>query len=96
MNDELPKRGLVKSILSFPLFFDIPFINILLLVVTIFSTYYTNGIGYAVCIIIILMAHEMGHFIMCRRHRVDATWPFFIPFPSLFGTLGAVIRMKGY
>ncbi|MCP5003474.1 MAG: hypothetical protein GY941_05900 [Planctomycetes bacterium] len=27
---------------------------------------------------------------------MDATWPFFIPFPSLFGTLGAVIRMKGY
>ncbi len=96
MNEELPKRGLVKSILSYPLFFDIPTINIFLFLVTIFSTYYINGPSYAVSIIIILLAHEMGHFIMCRRHHVDATWPLFIPFPSLFGTLGAVIRMRGH
>ncbi|MDR4505943.1 MAG: site-2 protease family protein [Candidatus Scalindua sp.] len=96
MNEELSKRGPFKSILYFPLFFDIPLINIFLFVVTIFSTYYINGLSYAVSIIIILLAHEMGHFIMCRKYHVDATWPYFIPFPSLFGTLGAVIRMKGH
>jgi membrane-associated protease RseP (regulator of RpoE activity) len=96
MNEEFPQRGMIKSALSYPLFFDIPFINILLFVATIFSTYYINGPSYAVSIIIILLAHEMGHFIMCRKHHVDATWPYFIPFPSLFGTLGAVIRMRGH
>src|SRR5689334_22614362 len=43
-----------------------------------------------------MLAHEMGHFAMARRHQVDATWPFFIPAPlvSLIGTLGAVIRLR--
>jgi membrane-associated protease RseP (regulator of RpoE activity) len=45
----------------------------------------------------ILLAHEMGHFIMCRKYRVDATWPFFLPVPlPPFGTFGAVIKMKGH
>src|SRR5471030_1115778 len=38
----------------------------------------------------------MGHFVLARRHRVDATWPFFIPAPgfSIVGTLGAVIKLR--
>jgi membrane-associated protease RseP (regulator of RpoE activity) len=36
----------------------------------------------------------MGHYILCRRRGVQATLPFFIPFPSLIGTLGAVIRIQ--
>ncbi len=44
----------------------------------------------------IMLAHEMGHYVACRIYGVDATLPFFIPFPvfSLVGTLGAVIRIK--
>lgn len=44
----------------------------------------------------ILLAHEFGHFIAARIHRVDASLPYFIPFPLLspFGTMGAVIRMR--
>ncbi len=39
----------------------------------------------------------MGHFIMCRKYHVDATWPFFLPIPlPPFGTFGAVIKMKGH
>src|SRR3972149_3483794 len=45
----------------------------------------------------ILLAHEMGHFIMCRKYRVDATMPYFLPLPlPPFGTFGAVIKMKGH
>jgi len=45
----------------------------------------------------ILVAHEFGHFVAARLHRVDASLPFFIPLPppaSPFGTMGAIIRMR--
>ncbi len=54
------------------------------------------GMPYSVSIMAILLTHEMGHYVMARRHGVDASLPFFLPFPYLpFGTLGAVIRMRG-
>jgi len=52
------------------------------------------GIPFAACLLGILTVHELGHYIVCRRRGVQATWPFFIPFPSWIGTLGAVIRIK--
>ncbi len=52
--------------------------------------------GYSGAIMAILLLHEMGHFVMCLRYRVPATLPFFIPIPlPPFGTMGAVIRMRG-
>ncbi len=96
MNGKISIRGVIKDFLYTPSFWGIPRINFLLLIATAFTTYYVNGPSYAVCIITILLAHEMGHFIMCRKYNVEATWPFFLPFPSLFGTLGAVIKMKGH
>lgn len=45
--------------------------------------------------LLILGAHEMGHFLMARAHGVEASWPYFLPAPIGFGTFGAVIRMKG-
>src|SRR5260370_406527 len=52
------------------------------------------GIPFAACLLGILTAHEFGHYILCRRRGVQATLQYFIPFPSLFGTLGAVIRLR--
>jgi membrane-associated protease RseP (regulator of RpoE activity) len=43
---------------------------------------------------LILLAHEMGHYLYCVKYRVHATLPFFIPFPTLIGTLGAFIRIR--
>ena len=44
----------------------------------------------------ILLAHEFGHYIAARIHKVDASLPYFIPMPiSMLGTMGAVIRMRG-
>lgn len=76
---------------------DRPYLNVILFILTIFSTYLTAGLWYAIPIITILLAHEMGHYVMCRRYGVIATLPFFIPFPiaNPFGTMGAVIQMKG-
>ena len=48
-----------------------------------------------VCVIAILFAHEMGHYVMTRVYKVPSTLPFFIPFPfAPMGTMGAVIAMK--
>lgn len=56
-----------------------------------------RGLWYAIPIMLILLCHESGHFLMCRRYGVPATLPFFIPMPfSPFGTLGAFIKMEGY
>ncbi|MFZ0859605.1 MAG: site-2 protease family protein [Candidatus Sulfotelmatobacter sp.] len=52
------------------------------------------GIPFSATLLFILLAHEMGHYLFCRYYRVRATLPFFIPAPTLIGTLGAVIRIK--
>lgn len=52
------------------------------------------GIPFSATLMTILLAHEMGHFLMCERYRINATLPFFIPMPTLIGTMGAFIRIK--
>lgn len=52
------------------------------------------GWPYAVSLLGILVAHELGHFVVARRLGVPASPPYFIPFPfSVLGTMGAVVRM---
>ena len=55
-----------------------------------------HGLGFSAALVAILLAHEMGHFVLSKIHGVDATWPYFIPAPllSLIGTFGAVIRLR--
>jgi hypothetical protein len=55
-----------------------------------------SGLWYSLTILGILGAHEMGHYVACRRYRIDATLPYFLPVPPPFltGTLGAVIRIR--
>src|SRR5881628_469422 len=52
------------------------------------------GIPFASTLMLILLAHEMGHYLCCRYYGVYATLPFFIPAPTLIGTLGAFIRIR--
>lgn len=52
------------------------------------------GLPFSLTLLLILVAHEMGHYLACVRYGVKATLPFFIPFPTLIGTLGAFIRIK--
>src|SRR5271156_2810501 len=54
------------------------------------------GLPFSLTLMFILFAHEMGHYLYARRYRVYVTPPLFVPCPylSLFGTLGAFIRIK--
>jgi len=52
------------------------------------------GIPFSVALMAILLAHEFGHFLLCEKYEVNATLPFFIPAPTLIGTMGAFIRIK--
>jgi len=49
---------------------------------------------FAAGLMSILLAHELGHWIMARRHGVHQGLPLFLPFPLAFGTLGAIIRLR--
>jgi len=52
------------------------------------------GIPFSLTLLGILFAHEMGHFVSAKRNHVYATLPFFIPAPTLIGTMGAFIRIR--
>jgi membrane-associated protease RseP (regulator of RpoE activity) len=52
------------------------------------------GLPFSLTLLFILLCHELGHFLYCVRYRVYATLPFFIPAPTLIGTLGAFIRIR--
>ena len=49
---------------------------------------------YAVVLLGILLGHELGHFLTCQYYKINATLPYFIPAPTLIGTLGAFIKIK--
>jgi membrane-associated protease RseP (regulator of RpoE activity) len=53
-----------------------------------------EGVPFSFSVLLILLSHEMGHYLYCVRYRVWATLPYFIPFPSLIGTMGAFIRIR--
>jgi hypothetical protein len=56
-----------------------------------------EGWPFAVSLLSILLAHEFGHYLAARYHKTAVTLPYFIPFPmSVFGTMGAFIRLKSF
>lgn len=56
-----------------------------------------RGIPFSFTLLLILGAHEMGHYLVSRHHRLAVTLPFFIPAPPIpffIGTFGAFIRIR--
>ena len=75
-----------------------------------FSALFLRGfVTFSLPVMAILFSHEMGHYLTCRRYGIDASPPYFLPFPPLswfaaffapypppfgLGTVGAVIRIR--
>ncbi|MDR3237467.1 MAG: site-2 protease family protein [Spirochaetia bacterium] len=86
-----------------------PAVNIILFILTFISCAYmgsrffstdaeaawiTGGLPYAAAVLVILLCHEFGHYFAAKAFGIEATYPYFIPFPSMIGTMGAVIKIK--
>ena len=90
----------------------VPWVNILLAVLTILSMVFTYamfrngeavfhdtslllpGVWFMLALMCILGCHEFGHYFAARYHKADVSLPYFIPAPTLFGTLGAFIKSR--
>jgi membrane-associated protease RseP (regulator of RpoE activity) len=53
-----------------------------------------GGLPFAITLMTILLAHELGHYFACRHHYIRTSYPFFIPAPTLIGTFGAFILLR--
>jgi membrane-associated protease RseP (regulator of RpoE activity) len=53
-----------------------------------------DGLPFSITLLLILLAHEMGHYLTCVRYGIDASLPYFLPAPPLIGTFGAFIRIR--
>ncbi|NPA79874.1 MAG: site-2 protease family protein [Thermotogae bacterium] len=89
---------------------EFPWLNVVMFVLTLISTFFAGALNvgadpfgwgilegwvFALPLLAILGAHEFGHYLVARRYGIPASLPYFIPFPSLIGTMGAVIRLRG-
>ena len=55
---------------------------------------WSAGAPYAASVLLILLAHELGHYFACRYYGIPASLPYFLPGPNLLGTFGAFIRIR--
>jgi membrane-associated protease RseP (regulator of RpoE activity) len=53
-----------------------------------------SGLPFALTLLGILLAHELGHYLTALRYRLNATPPYFLPGPPIIGTFGAFIRIR--
>lgn len=54
-----------------------------------------QALPFVVSVLGVLLTHELGHYLMGRYHGVDISLPYLIPFAVPFGTMGAVISIRG-
>jgi len=53
------------------------------------------GWPFSLTLLAILLTHEFGHYFACRGHGIRCTLPWLLPAPTLSGTAGAVIQIRG-
>lgn len=54
-----------------------------------------KGIPFTIAIMTVLGAHEAGHYLVAKKHGMHTSLPYFIPFPNIIGTMGALIKHRG-
>ncbi|MEM0214969.1 MAG: site-2 protease family protein [Archaeoglobaceae archaeon] len=54
-----------------------------------------GGLAFSGAIFFVLGSHELAHYLTARKWGMRTSLPYFIPFPTIIGTLGAVIKYKG-
>ena len=91
-----PSLDSPESDISKPLKTENWWLFFLLLSGTLVTTYLSGGLLFSISLILILGAHEFGHYWASRRNGVRSTLPYFIPAPPIFiaGTFGAFIQIK--
>lgn len=55
---------------------------------------WVGAVMFSAAVMSIFLVHEMGHKLMANKHKVEATYPYFIPGLPPIGTFGAVIQQK--
>lgn len=55
---------------------------------------WAQGLIFSFPLLVILLAHEFGHYFACVHYQLDASLPYFLPAPTFIGTLGAFIRIR--
>jgi membrane-associated protease RseP (regulator of RpoE activity) len=103
-------RLMLQVIMKPPIKPSRPIINVVLLVATVGTTLFTGyglslgwtempnpwvgAVMFSVAVMLIMGAHEMAHKLTANRHKIEATYPYFIPGLPPLGTFGAVIQEK--
>lgn len=57
---------------------------------------FLSGLPFSLALMVILTAHEAGHYVVARIYGIRSPLPWFIPAPTLIGTFGAIIRLPTF
>ncbi|MCD4704280.1 MAG: site-2 protease family protein [Methanosarcinaceae archaeon] len=92
-----PERVWVNIVLAIATVFTTMSAGAMMFGVNIFSdpSQIIKGLPFTLAIMAVLGSHEMGHYLMARKRGMRTSLPYFIPFPSIIGTMGAVIKHRG-
>ncbi|MCM1986534.1 site-2 protease family protein [Methanococcoides seepicolus] len=94
---EVPERIWINVLLAVATVFTTMFAGATMFGVDIFSepSQFTKGLPFTLAIMFVLGSHEMGHYMAAKMHGMRTSLPYFIPFPTIIGTMGAVIKHRG-
>ncbi|AKB86023.1 site-2 protease family protein [Methanococcoides methylutens] len=94
---QVPERIWINVILAIATVFTTMFAGAMMFGVDIFSNPgdFWKGLPFTLAIMFVLGSHEMGHYLAAKKHGLRTSLPYFIPFPSFIGTMGAVIKHRG-